>query len=144
MKACRARAFTFSIKILWRVTFDKHVTNLCSKVNLQLQVIKRFRKLITGQIRLKLYNAFIQPVFCYCSDVWHFLLQLNTQILRVVLNDSSSSYEDLLTKLDMTTPEVARVQSIMLTLYKCLQGMARPYPRAYIQERRVSYYNLRG
>ena len=52
-----------------KFTFDKHVTNLCSIVNLQLQVIKRFRKLITGQIRLKLYNAFIQAVFCYCSDV---------------------------------------------------------------------------
>ena len=57
-----------------KFTFDKHVTNLCSKVNLQLQVIKRFRKLITGQIRLKLYNAFIQTVFCYCSDVWHFFI----------------------------------------------------------------------
>ena len=121
-----------------KFTFDKHVTNLCSKVNLQLQVVKRFRKLITGQIRLKLYNAFIQPFFCNCSDVWHFLLQLNRQILTVVLNDSSSSYEDLLTKLDMTTPEAGRVQSIMLTLYKCLQGMAPPYLRAYIQERRVS------
>ena len=57
-----------------KFTFDKHVTNLCSKVNLQLQVLKRFRKLLTGQIRLKLYNAFIQPIFGYCSDVWHFFI----------------------------------------------------------------------
>ena len=85
-----------------------------------------------------------KPFFVIVAMCSIFLLQLNTQILRVVLNDSSSSYEDLLTKLDMTTPEVARVQSIMLTLYKCLQGMARPYLRAYIQERRVSDYNLRG
>ena len=46
-----------------KFTFDKHVKNLCSIVNLQLQVVKRLRKLITGKIRLKLYNAFIQPVF---------------------------------------------------------------------------------
>ena len=78
-----------------------HVTNLCSRVNKQLQVIKRFRKLITGQTRLKLHNAFIQPVFRYCSDVWAFcsarnrdkLEQLNRQILNVyvVLSDSPSS-----------------------------------------------------
>ena len=85
-----------------------------------------------------------KPFFVIVVMCGIFLLQLNTQILRVVLNDSSSSYEDLLTKLDMTTPEVARVRSIMLTLYKCLQGMAPPYLRAYIQERRVSDYNLRG
>ena len=89
---------------------------------------------------MHLYNPFLVTV-AMCGI---FLLQLNTQILRVVLNDSSSSYEDLLTKLDMTTPETGRVQSIMLTLYNCLQGMAPPYLRAYIQERRVSDYNLRG
>ena len=89
---------------------------------------------------MHLYN----PFFVIVAMCGIFLLQLNTQILRVVLNDSSSGYEDLLTKLDMTTPETGRVQSIMLTLYNCLQGMAPPYRRAYIQERRVSDYNLRG
>ena len=44
----------------FKFTFDEQVTNLCSIVNLQLQDIKRFRKLIRGQIRLKLYNAFLQ------------------------------------------------------------------------------------
>ena len=89
---------------------------------------------------MHLYN----PFFVIVAMCGIFLLQLNTQILRVAVNDSSSSYEDLLTKLDVTTPEAGRVQSIMLTLYKCLQGMAPPYLRAYIQERRVSDYNLRG
>ena len=55
-----------------------------------------------------------KPFFVIVAMCGIFLLQLNTQILRVVLNDSSSSYEDLLTKLDMTIPEAGRVQSIML------------------------------
>ena len=34
---------------------------------------------------------------------------------------------------------------MMTTLYKCLHGMAPPYLRSYIQERRpISNYNLRG
>ena len=69
---------------------------------------------------------------------------LNKQILKVVLNDSSSSYEDLLTKLNMTNLEAGRVQSKMVTLCKCLHGMVQPYFRAYIQEWCVSTYNLRG
>ena len=57
-----------------KFNFDKYVTNLCSRVNMQLKVvdkvIKRSRKLIAGgQTRLKLYNAFIQLVFCYCNAV---------------------------------------------------------------------------
>ena len=67
--------------------------------------------------------------------MWHFcsahsrdkLEQLNKQILKVVLKDSSSIYEDLLTKLNMTNLEAGRVQSMMVTLYKCLNGMAPSY-----------------
>ena len=67
--------------------------------------------------------------------MWHFcsahsrdkLEQLNKQILEVVLKDSSSIYEDLLTKLNMTNLEAGRVQSMMVTLYKCLNGMAPSY-----------------
>ena len=65
----------------------------------------------------------LQPVFVI---MWHFcsaysrnkLEQLNKQILKVVLKDSSSIYEDLLTKLNMTNLEAGRVQSMMVTLYK--------------------------
>ena len=80
------------------------------------------------------------PFFVIVAMCDIFLLQLNTQILRVVLNDLSSSYEDVLTKLNMTTPEAGRVQSMMVTLCKCLHGMALLYLRVYIQERRVSDY----
>ena len=91
------------VNIESKFNFDKNLTNFCSRISKQLQVTKRFRKLITGQTRLKIYNAFIQPVFCYCGDVWHFcsvrgrdkVEQLDKQILKVVLNDSFSRYEDL-------------------------------------------------
>ena len=36
------------------------------------------------------------------------------------------------------------MQSMMVTLYKCLHGMVPPYLRAYLQERYESDYNLRG
>ena len=54
-----------------KLMFNKHVSAVCSKVNKQLQVIKRFKKLVCRQTRQRLYNAFIQPAFQYCSDVWH-------------------------------------------------------------------------
>ena len=74
------------------------------------------------------------------------LEQLNRQVLNVyvVLSDPPSIYEDLLTKLNTTTLEAGRVQSMMTTSYKCLHGMAPPYLRSYSQEQRVSNYNLRN
>ena len=81
-------------------------------------------------------------LYYICGQLLHLCLQ--QQILKVVLKDSSSIYEDLLTKLYMTNLEAGRVQSMMVTLYKCLNGMAPSYLRAYVQEWRVSNYNLRG
>ncbi len=87
-----------SVNIDSKLTLDKHVSVVCSKVNKQLQVIKR---LVSRKTRQRLYNAFIQPAFQYCSDMWHHcsahskdkLEQLNKQALRQVLDDQSSTYE---------------------------------------------------
>ena len=38
----------------------------------QLSVVKRFKHLISDHTKRRLYNAFILPVFNYCSDVWDF------------------------------------------------------------------------
>ena len=88
------------VNIDTRLTFHKHVSKICEKVNNQLQVIKRFRNLISGPTMLRLYNAFIKPVFFHCSDVWHFcsardrnkLEHVNKQALRVVLKGTVSRY----------------------------------------------------
>ena len=73
-----------------KFNFDRRVTNLHCRVNKQLQVIKKFRKLITGQTRLKVYNAFVQPVcviVAMCGISAHSrdkLEQLNKQILKFI------------------------------------------------------------
>ena len=51
-----------------KLSFDKHISSICSKVNRQLSVLKRFKHLIGNHIKQRLYNAFILPVFNYCSE----------------------------------------------------------------------------
>lgn len=63
---------SFGMNIDNRLSFDKHVSTLCEKINIQLKVMQRFRKLIARDTLLKLYKAFILPHFSYCSSVWHF------------------------------------------------------------------------
>ena len=135
-----------------KLTFDKHVSVVCSKVNKQLQLIKRFKWLVSRKTRQRLYNSVIQPAFQYCSDVWHHcgarskdkLEQLNKQALRVVLDDQSNTYEELLRKLHTVTLEQRRIQNMLVTVYKCLQGAAPSYLRTYLQARDAGFYDLRG
>ena len=133
-----------------KLSFDKHISSICSKVNKQLSVVKRFKHLIGDYIKRRLYNAFILPVFNYCSDVWHFcskrskdkLEQLNKQALRTVLN-SNSDYETLLRIIGSVNLESSRVQNMRITTYKTLYGIAPPYLKSLLKERKVAY-NLRG
>ena len=62
----------FGMTIDNKLQFDKHVSSICKKVNNQLNVMIRFRKLISKATLINLYKAFILPYFYYCSSVWHF------------------------------------------------------------------------
>lgn len=51
-----------------KLCFDKHISSICSKVNRQLSVVKRFKHLIGDNIKQRLYNAFILPALNYCGE----------------------------------------------------------------------------
>ena len=82
----------------------------------QFSVLKRFKNIITSNVMLRLYKAFILPHFQCCSLIWHFsgtrncdkLESLNKRILRFIFNDSLSSYDELLKK--------AKIASLQYTL----------------------------
>ena len=130
------------VNIDCKLTFNKHVSAVCGTE----------QKLVCRQTRQRLYKAFIQPAFQYCSDVWHHcsarsrdkLEQLNKQTLRVVLDDQSSTYDELLHKLHMVTLEQRRVQNMLVTVYKCLHRAASCNIRSYLQVRDAGSYTLRG
>ena len=52
-----------------KLTFSKHVSDICDRVNNQLKVIKRFRNIVSSNTKTRLYKAFIMPYFLYCSNV---------------------------------------------------------------------------
>jgi len=110
------------------LNFNKHIPQVCTKVNNELSVIIRFHKLIDNATKLKLYNAFIVPNFQYSSTVWHFcsstdgdkIETLNKRALRVVLDDHTASYNKLLDKAHAISLYNKRIHSMLNIIYKCL------------------------
>ena len=111
-----------------QLNFDKQVSLVCKKVNNQLNVVIRFRKLVNTSTMLKLYKAFVLPHFQYCSVVWHFfssrnsekLESLNKCALRVVFNDRESTYSQLLDRAAATSLYNLRVQNMLITIHICI------------------------
>ena len=54
------------------LSFNRHISQICEKVNKQFSVLKRFKNILTSKVMLRLYKAFILPHFQYCSLIWHF------------------------------------------------------------------------
>ena len=134
------------------LSFNRHISQICEKVNKQFSVLKRFKNIITSNVMLRLYKAFILPHFQYCSLIWHFsgtrncdkLESLNKRILRFIFNDSLSSYDELLKKAKIASLYTGRLHKILMVVFKSL--FVSTYP-GYLKELfvfRNSSYSLRG
>lgn len=112
----------------------------------------RFGKLMSTETMLRLYKAFILPHICYCSMVWHFSSKrdpdkrdlLNKRILRFILKDFHSEYNNLLKRAGTANLKDKHLQNMIRTIFKCLHFC--DYPR-YLKDMfhlRSSTYYLRG
>ena len=141
----------FGMTIDNKLSFDNHISVICKKINNQFNVMLRFRKLINKETLLKLYKAFILPHFYFCSSVWHFcgarntdkVDNLNKRILRFILQDYSSPYDILLSKVNLKSLFIRRLQNFMIILYKSLFFTYYPVYLRDMLTVRTSSYNLR-
>ena len=142
----------FGMNIDNKLQFDKHVSSVCKKINNQLNVMIRFRKLIFKATLVKLYKAFILPYFQYCSSVWHFcgarntvkLDTLNKRCLRFILDDFESPYNTLLDKVNCVSLYNRRIHNMLILLYKSLFLTKYPIYMRNMFTHRMTSYNLRG
>ena len=139
------------VKIDERLSFDDHISVLCAKASHQINALRRIVKYLTLENRMSIYNAFIASNFNYCNTVWHFcsnrslykLEKLHKQALRVVLNDYSSSYRDLLDKASKSTLYVSRLKAIAIEAYKCKENENPDYINVMLNPQ-IKPYDLRG
>ena len=75
-----------------KLSFNRHISSTCSKVNKQLSVVKRFKHLVSDHIkrRLYMYNAFILPAFNNITVV-----MFGTFVTSVVMTNWNNSISRL-------------------------------------------------
>ncbi len=89
-------------------------------------------------VRLEYGRTFVLSNFQCCPLVWYFcsrhdvlaLEQIQKRMLRMVLEDYESSYEDLLSKCGMSMLEIQRARTLAIEVYKSIDQMT----PIYIQE----------
>ena len=120
------------IKIDNTLTFNDHVSELCSKASQKLHALSRVSQYMNMNQRKLVMRAFISSQFGYCPLVWMFhSRKLNNRInkihersLRIVYNDKVSSFEELRFKDNSFTIHERNIQALAIELYKVINGLS--------------------
>ena len=118
-----------------KLTFDKHVSDLCRKASAQLNALYRFKNILPYQAKSVLVQSFIYANFNYCPLLWHFsssksLLKvemIQKRALRFLYNDTDSSYEILLDNAGKSLTSVSRLRSLCVEIFKTVNNISPPF-----------------
>ena len=89
-----------SIKLLgmiidWKLTFNKHVKEVCSNANNKAKALTRLRYRLDQSQKLCLYYCFIMSNFGYCPLIWMFCGKTSNDIInRVQCKALRATYND--------------------------------------------------
>ncbi len=133
------------------LNFDLHISELCKKAARQLNVLGRLRKFLDEKSKLLVFKSFILSHFNYCSIIWHFCSEANTQkmekiqerALRFVYNDETSSYCILLEKASLTSLHLTRLRRIACEVFKIINKISPSYNHTLF-EPNDNRYSTRG
>ena len=112
--------------------FDKHVSSLCKKAQLKLHALSRIARYITFNKRRLIMKAFIQSQFSYCPLVWMFhsrktnktINRLHERALRLVYEDNTSTFTELLEKDKSVTIHQKNLQLLAIEIFKAKHNLS--------------------
>ena len=118
-----------------KLNFNEYVRRICSKASAQISALQRLTGLVDYPSRKAIYTSFKASNFNYCPLVWFFtsrdsinkIDKIQERALRFVLKDHISCYKDLLLKSGFDSFRIYAVKSLMIELYKILEGMTPNY-----------------
>ena len=115
-----------------KLTFDEHVSGICTKATQKLHALSRVSHFMTLKQRLTIMTSFILSQFGYCPLVWMFHSRsINTRInriheraLRIVFKDDKSTFDELLSISGSFTIHQRNIQTLAIELYKVYYGLS--------------------
>ena len=130
-----------------KLSFNTHVNNLCKKASKQINVMKRFSKILSEKHKLAIFQSFLLSNFDYCPIIWNFCSKAKARLiekmqergLRYVYNDSTSSYKDLLKRTKRETMCNIRLKKIAIQVYKCVHKIGPSYLHDSFNQTETTY-----
>ena len=115
-----------------QLKFDKHVFDICTKAGRKLSALTRMISYLTFDKKRRLLKTFFESQFKYCPLTWMFhsrelnnrINRLHKRAVRLIYNDFTTSFEQLLDKDNSFTIHQQNIQSLAIEMYKVANGLS--------------------
>ena len=133
----------------WRLFFDNYVSSIHNQIARQIYALRRIAKYSSIEKSLFYTLCLLAYIFSYCDTVRHLgskrrlyeLENAHKRALQVVLDDYTSSYNDLLNKMVRHTLDVTRLKAIATEAYESHPNEHPPYINAIDKIRQSNLVN---
>ena len=110
------------------LNFQSHTRSIIKTANQKLSALIRVAPLMTDFNKKVIFNSFIKGQFNCCPLLWmfrnravnHEINRLHERGLRALLNDETSTFNNMLSKSNDTTIHVKNIQKLMIEFFKYL------------------------
>ena len=114
------------------LTFNHHISNICSKAGQKLTALSRLSRLMTFDKRKLLMKSFIEAQFAYSPLTWMFhdrgisqkINRLHERALRIVYKDNTLNFAQILEKDKSVTIHIRNLHSLAIELYKVKHSLS--------------------
>ena len=130
-----------------RLNFRQHVSQMCTRAGRQVNALRRLSSFLSIENKLAIYKAFIQANFSFGPYVYHFtgrcearmMEKVNERALRVVYDDFTSSYSDLLNQNNQISLYDQRTIYVIEHVFKIVHEDAPPIQSNFFNITNVPY-----
>ena len=113
-----------------KLCFDSHIRKMFKKSANNLNALSRISTFLNKGPKRIIFNALIKSQFSYCPLIWMFSSQQSNNLinkvhqisLRLITNDTNSSFVTLLQNNKNTTVHQRYLQILMNEIYKIVKG----------------------
>ena len=114
------------------LNFNEHLSQLCKKVSQKISALARVVKYISFDKKRILLKTFIESQFSYCPLIWMFcnrkmnrkINHIHERALRLVYNDYTSSFGELLKKDKSVCIHHRNIQYVAIEMYKVMRDLS--------------------
>ena len=130
-----------------RLNFSEHIKQSSIKAARQLNALSRISKFLNLNAKKMIFRSFIMSNFTYCPLVWHFCGKINNskiekiqeRALKIVYNDYTSDYKELVDRFGTTTMLQSRHICILLEVFKSKKEINPSYIQKLLSDKETPY-----